>query len=65
MTICWKNLHHVQEFQKQGNDKSVKAKSYVPYNKVWLNSTYIKIKQNLKLKTKFFKPFWVLHFIGK
>ena len=30
-----------------------------------MNNKYIKIKQNQKLKAKFFKLFWVLHLIGK
>ena len=33
--------------------------------KVWLNSKYIRTKQNRKLEAKFFGPFWVLHLVGK
>ena len=33
--------------------------------KVWLNSKYIKTKQNRKLEAKFFGPFRILHPIGK
>ncbi len=32
---------------------------------VWLNSKYIKIKQNYKLEAKFFGSFRVLHPVGK
>ena len=63
--ICQKNLHHAQELQKQANDKATKPKSYVPSNKVWLNSKYIKIKWNWKLEVKFFRPFRVLYPVGK
>lgn len=33
--------------------------------KIWLNSTYIKTKENYKFKNKFFRPFQVLHSINK
>ena len=65
MTVCRENLHHAQELQKQAHDKGGKPKSYAHGNKVWLNSKYIKIKQNRKLEAKFFRPFWVLHPVGK
>ena len=57
MTVYQKNLYHAQEFQKRAHDKSVKPKSYAPSYKVWLNSKYIKTKQNWKLEAKFFRPF--------
>ena len=65
MTVCRENLHHAQELQKQAHDKSVKLRSYVPSNKVWLNSKYIKTKWNRKLEAKFFGLFWLLHPVGK
>ena len=65
MTVCRENLHHAQELQKRAHDKGVKPRSYAPSDKVWLNSKYIKTKQNRKLKAKFFKPFQVLHPVGK
>ena len=65
MTVCQENLHHAQEFQKQVNNKGVKARSYAPGDKVWLNSKYIKTKRNQKLEAKFFGPFRVLHLIEK
>ena len=65
MTVCRENLHHAQELQKQAHDKGVKPRSYAPGNKVWLNSKYIKTKQNRKLEAKFFGPFRVLHPVGK
>ena len=43
----------------------MKPKSYSPGDKVWLNSKYIKTKQNRKLEAKFFGPFRVLHLVGK
>ena len=65
MTVCRENLHHAQELQKRAHDKGVKPKSYAPGNKVWLNSKYLKTKQNWKLEAKFFRPFRVLHLVGK
>ena len=64
MTVYRKNLYHTHELQKQAHNKPVKYKSYVSGNQVWLNSKYIKSKQNCKLEAKFFKPFWVLHSVG-
>ena len=65
MTVCRQNLYHAQELQKQAHDKNVKLKSYATGDKVWLNSKYLKIKQNRKLKVKFFEPFRVVHPVGK
>ena len=65
MIVCRENLHHAQELQKQAHNKGVKPRSYAPGDKVWLNSKYIKTKQNRKLKAKFFGPFWVLHPVEK
>ena len=65
MTVCRENLHHAQELQKWAHNKGVKPKSYAPGDKVWLNSKYIKTKQNRKLEAKFFGPFRVLHPVGK
>ena len=42
-----------------------KPKSYAPGDKVWLNSKYIKTKQNRKLEFQFFGPFQVLHLVAK
>ena len=63
MTVYRKTFHHAQN-QKQARNEAVKPKSYALGNKVWLNSKYIKTKQNCKLKAKFFGPFQVLHLIG-
>ena len=65
MTVCRENLYHAQELYKRAHDKGVKPKSYAPGDKVWLNSKYIKTKRNRKLKAKFFRPFQVLHLVGK
>ena len=65
MTVCWENLHHAQELQKQAHNKGVKPRSYTSSDKVWLNSKYIKTKRNRKLEAKFFGPFRVLHPVGK
>ena len=65
MIGCRENLHHAQELQKRAHDKGVKPRSYAPGDKVWLNSKYIKTKQNRKLEAKFFGPFRVLHPVGK
>ena len=65
MIICRENLHHAQKLQKRAHNKGVKPRNYAFSDKVWLNSKYIKTKQNRKLKAKFFKHFQVLHLIGK
>ena len=65
MTVCRENLYHAQELQKQAHNKGVKPRSYAPGDKVWLNSKYIKTKRNWKLEAKFFRPFQVLHPVGK
>ena len=65
MNICQQNLLHAQELQKRAHDKGVKPRSYAPGEKVWLNSKYIKTKQNRKLKAKFFGLFRILYLIGK
>ena len=65
MIICRENLHHAQELQKQAHDKRVKPWSYAPGEKVWLNSKFIKTKQNRKLEAKFFGRFRVLHPVRK
>ena len=43
----------------------MKPQSYALGEKVWLNSKYIKTKQNWKLEAKFFGPFQILHLVGK
>ena len=66
LMIVWqKHLHYAQEFQKRAHNKSVKLKSYTADDKVWLNSKYLKTKQNRKLEAKFFGLFQVLHSVGK
>ncbi len=65
MEVCCQNLLHIQKLQKKANDKKVKSRNYAPGEKVWLNSKYIKITQNKKLKNKFFRPFWVLYVVEK
>ena len=65
MIVCWENLHHVRELQKQAHNKEVKSRSYASDKKVWLNSKYIKTKQKRKLEAKFFELFQVLHAIKK
>ena len=57
MAVCWENLQHAQNLQKQADNKGIKPRSYVSSNKVWLNNKYIKTKQNRKLEAKFFGPF--------
>ena len=63
--ICQETLYHAQELQKRAHNKSVKPRSYVPSDKIWLNSKYIKTKRNQKLEAKFFGPFQVLYPVGK
>ena len=61
MDICQQNLLYTQKLQKKTHDKGVKPWSYAPREKIWLNSKYIKTKQNWKLEAKFFSPFQILH----
>ena len=65
MDICQQNLLHAQKLQKKAYDKGMKPQSYAPREKVWLNSKYIKTKQNQKLEAKFFGLFQILHPVGK
>ncbi len=65
MAVCRENLQHTQKLQKQYHNKHAKPRSYTPGEKVWLNSKYIKTKQNRKLEAKFFESFRVLHPVGK
>ena len=65
MIVCQENLHHAQELQKRAHNKSIKPRRYAYGDKVWLNSKYIKTKQNRKLEAKFFGPFQVLHPVGQ
>ena len=65
MNVCRQNLLHTLDFRKQAHDKGVKLKSYASGEKVWLNSKHIKTKKNRKLKAKSFRPFQVLHPVGK
>ena len=59
MIVCGENFHYTQELQKEVHNKGVKPRSYAPSDKVWLNSKYIKTKQNRKLEAKFFGLFRV------
>ena len=65
MIVCQKNFYHAQELQKRAHNKGVKPRNYAPDKKVWLNSKYIKTKQNQKLEAKFFEPFQVLYLVRK
>ncbi len=65
IAVCKENLQHAQELQKQYHNKHAKPRSYTPDDKVWLNSKYIKTKQNWKLEAKFFGLFRVLHPVSK
>ena len=47
----------LKSFKKQAYNKEVQPRSYAYGNKVWLNSKYIKTKQNRKLETKIFQLF--------
>ena len=46
MIVYRENFHYAQKLKKRAYNKGVKPKSYAPSNKVWLNSKYIKTKQN-------------------
>ena len=61
MIVCRKNLHHAQNFEKRAYNKNIKPKSYALGNKAWLNSKYIKTKQNQRLEAKLFAFFEFYH----
>ena len=65
MVIYCKTLHHAQKFQKRAHNAGVQPWSYVSSENIWLNSKYIKTKQNHKLEAKFFGSFQMLHPVGK
>ena len=65
MSVCRENLYHTQKLQKQAHKKGTKLRSYVPGDKVWLNSKYIRTQWNQKLEAKFFSFFWVVYPISK
>lgn len=46
LSNCRKNLLHAEKLQKRVHDKGVKPCSYALGKKIWLDSKYIKIKQN-------------------
>ena len=46
MIVCQENLDHAQKLYKQTYNKNVKPRIYASGDKVWLNSKYIKTKQN-------------------
>lgn len=53
------------ELQKWHNDKNMKLGNYTPSDKSWLNSIYIKTKQNWNLEAKNFELFFVLQLVEK
>lgn len=53
MNIYCQNFLYTQDLYKLANDKRVKPQNYALSKKVWLNSKYIKSKQNQKFETKF------------
>ena len=65
MDIYQQNLFYAQKLQKRAYDKGIKPWNYSPGEKVWLNSKYIKAKQNRKFKNKFFDLFQILHPVRK
>ena len=65
MIVCRENLYYAQKLQKRAHVKGIEPRSYALGDKVWLNSKYIKTKQNQKLEAKFFGPFRVLYLVGK
>ena len=65
MATYQQNFHHAQKLWKWAYNKGVKPQSYAPGKKVWLNSKYLKTKQNCKLEAKFLGLFWVLHSVNK
>ncbi len=65
MEVRYQNLLYTKKLKTKAYDKRVKSCSYAPDEKVWLNSKYIKTKQNKKLENKFFASFQVFHVVEK
>lgn len=65
MSICQQNLLHALQLQKQAQNKGMKPRSHAPDGKVWLKVKYIKIKQNWKVETKFFRLFQVIYLMSQ
>lgn len=65
IAVYRENLQHVQKLPKQYHNKYANPRSYVPGDKVLLNSNYNKTKRNRKLEAKFFQFFHVLYRMGK
>lgn len=66
ITINRENVHYTKELQKRHYNEITKFISYVPDDKIWSNSKFIKTKnRNLKLEPKFFRLFRVLNLITK
>ena len=57
MALYLENFQHTQKFQKQVHNKGTKPRSCASNDKVWLNSKYIKTKQNQKLEVSFWNRF--------
>ena len=55
--VYYKNPYYTYKLSKQAYNKSVKPKSYIFNNKVWLYNKYIKTKLNQKLEARFFDRF--------
>ena len=53
MIVYYQNLYYTQKLQKQAHNKGTQSKSYFSSDKIWLNSKYIKIKQNRKLELSY------------
>lgn len=61
MIHCQYNFQQAQKLQKRYYDKNLKPRSYVPGNKIWLNSKNIKIKYKEKFKPKLWDLFQILY----
>lgn len=57
IVICKNNFQQPQKLKKRFYNKYVKLQIYGVGKKFWLNTKYIKIKQNQKLEFKFFGSF--------
>ena len=57
LAACQQNLYHTQKLLKQAHDQNIKLQSYALDEKMRWNSKQLKLKQNFKLKAKFFEFF--------
>lgn len=63
--ICCQTLLYAQELQKRAQNQGLLSWSYATGEKTWLNSNFIKTKQNRKIEKMFFGQLRILYVVKK